>query len=701
MHLCLVSAPTITEYQSSDEWNSEEVRAYGYSPQLGILSLAAVHERSGDCPDIVNVNSTYLHFAETSGHSDPFNFADFLAGTIAEHDADIYGFSSICSTYPLTVRVAEAVKKLRPNASILFGGPQASVVDVPTLAAFPFVDFVLRGEAEVTLPLLVGELEAEGRFDQVAGLTYRDGSVVRRNGNAPVILDLDGLPSPAYHLSGGLEGHRVAAIEMGRGCPFSCTFCSTNDFFRRNFRLRSPARVLRDMRDIAAKYSITDFELVHDMFTVDRRRVIEFCEAMMNSGDGFTWSCSARTDCVDESLLDLMARSGCRSVFFGVEAGSRRMQKIIDKHLDPQRAEQIIDAAEKLGMHTTVSLITGFPEERWEDVEETLRIFMHSARCPHSGPQLNILAPLAGTPIYSTHKEQLVLEELCSDMSHQGLSQNEADLDLIRRHRDIFPNFYLLPMPNLDREALLELREFLTMAASCFRWLSSAIDQAAAKMLDFYFEWRTHRSSLRPYLAGAELRRYYVGRDFRSDFLAFIHQHEIGRSPMVSTLLEVEEALRQNANPTRRSAQKVDPDQPLWWSDVPSTVLMTGVVEIDCSLKAITQALQSRTGIPLKCDRTLYGIRENPNGDRRLTEISSWLAAVIRACDGRRTIEEVVEQLGFDIPEVKEDVRSYAFIKLLQGAQTQGYVNIYRAESDQVQFATQLQKTSSHAAVVG
>ena len=198
------------------------------------------------------------------------------------------------------------------------------------------------------------------------------------------------------------------------------------------------------------------------------------------------------------------------------------MQKIIDKHLDPQRAEEIIDIAEKLGLRTTISLITGFPEEGWEDVGETLRIFMHSARCPHSGPQLNILAPLAGTPIYSLYKAQLVLEELCSDMSHQGLSQNEADLDLIRKNLEIFPNFYLLPMPHLDRGILLELREFLTIALEWFRWLLSAIDQNVVDMPGFYLEWRAHRLLLRPNLVGSALRRYYVGKVFRPDFLTFV-----------------------------------------------------------------------------------------------------------------------------------------------------------------------------------
>jgi radical SAM superfamily enzyme YgiQ (UPF0313 family) len=678
MHLCLVSAPTVTEYQSLDEWSSQAVRSTASRAPLGILSLAAVLERLGDSPDIVDVNDAYLRFVETLGKSSTANFAEFLACAIVENDADIYGFSSICSTYPLTVRVAEAVKKLRPKATILFGGPQASVVDVPTLAAFPFVDLVLRGEAEIALPLLMEELIAEVHLDRVAGLTYRDGTQVRRNGNAPVIVDLDNLPSPAYHLSHCLEGSSNASLELGRGCPFSCTFCSTNDFFRRNFRLRSPARILRDMRDIAAKYSITDFELVHDMFTVDKRRVAEFCEAMLTSGEGFTWSCSARTDCVDERLLELMSRSGCRGVFFGVETGSRRMQKIIDKHLDPLRAEEVIDVAEKLGMRTTVSLITGFSEETWEDVRETVRIFMHSARCPHSGPQLNILAPLAGTPITSAHKQQLVLEELCSDMSHQGLSQHEADLDLIRKHLEIFPNFYLLPMLYLDRETLLELREFLTIAVECFRWLLSAIDQTVVDMLGFYLEWRARRVSLHPGLVGSVLRRYYVGKDFPSDFLAFVRGHAVGREQTIAALLTAEDALMQSVQAMVQSGPEILPDQPLCWSDVPSATKFISVVELQCNLQQIVEALKSRTNLPLQGDRTFYAVREFSDGDRSLTKVSGWLAALIRACDGIRTIEEVVTQLSFDIPEIKDEGKSYVFVKLLQGAQAQGFVAIYR-----------------------
>ena len=112
---------------------------------------------------------------------------------------------------------------------------------------------------------------------------------------------------------------------------------------------------------MASSYGFRGFNLVHDMFTVDRRKVVAFCEAMIQADEGFKWSCSARTDCVDEELLELMARAGCDGVFFGVESGSKRMQRIIDKDLDPEQARSAVEIAERLGISTTVSTIVGFP----------------------------------------------------------------------------------------------------------------------------------------------------------------------------------------------------------------------------------------------------------------------------------------------------------------------------------------------------
>jgi radical SAM superfamily enzyme YgiQ (UPF0313 family) len=685
MNVCLVNAPTAAEFGGGIEIESDLVRQVALEPQLGILSLAAVLEARGDSPEIVDLNRTYFRLADSTGISRLDDFAEIAASVVAAKDAEVCGFTSICSSYPLTIRIAKAVKAIRPDCTILFGGPQASVVDMQTLAAFPFVDFILRGEAEESLPLLLDELAGRRCMERVPGLTYRAAGQPRRNPNAPVIQDLDALPSPAYHLTGELAGAPRGALEMGRGCPFACTFCSTNDFFRRHFRLRSPERILRDMRALVIAYRLNDFDLIHDMFTVDRRRVVAFCEAMIASGEKFTWSCSARTDCIDEPLLELMAHAGCHGLFFGIETGSARMQTIIDKHLDPRRAAEIINAAERLGIGTTVSLITGFPEETQEDLRQTVSMLMHSARCPHSDPQLNLLAPLAETPLHWQYKNQLTLETLCSDVSHQGEQQNEKDVALIREYPEIFLNFYLLPTPNLDRNLLLELREFALMGVEHFRWLLVALDQVTTGMLDVFSEWRQRRLYLWPGLDGFEIRRYYRSKTFRTDFLHFAREHPAGNNPVVQTFLEYEDAMRFGAasdGATTPVGVSLPPGSALWWTDIPVRTKRSRVIELPCDIERVIDALRQRTEPEWVHGHYFYVAREVADGSESLEMMSDWVACALRVCDGSRSIEQVVQQLAHEIPGIEEDVREYAFVRLLEGVHAGGLIEIYRTASE-------------------
>ncbi|MEZ2345550.1 radical SAM protein [Terriglobus sp. RCC_193] len=627
MHFALVTAPTITEFRTQEEIASRAVQQAALQPQLGILSVAAILEAEGDCPHVFDVNAEYLRFASAVDTDRIDDFAHHLADTVVRANADVYGFSSICSTFPLSLRVARAVKEIRPYATILFGGPQASVVDEKVIGSFPFVDFILRGEAEQSLPILLRELQGDYEFSRVPGLTFRDQQIVRRTPNAPVIEDLDSLPAPSYHLSSYLHGAKSASIELGRGCPFSCTFCSTNDFFRRRFRLRSPDRVLEEMRSIATTYGIRHFELVHDMFTVDRKRVVAFCETMQASGEDFTWDCSARTDCVDKELLQQMSASGCRGLFFGIESGSVRMQRIIDKDLDPARAQEMLRVCEQLGIRTTASLITGFPEEQWSDVQDTLKIYMQSARCSLSHPQINLLAPLAGTPLHTNHADELVLEDHCSDMSHQGLGSSEQDLDLIRTYPDIFPNFYMIPTPSLDREILFELREFLGMAVEHFRWMLCAIAQVE-DILQFHELWQAWRSQNCGPMTKSDLRRYYASYNCRSDFLEFVRTSIADRNDVVMALVQVQEAL--NLSSATGIGAPFAPSLPHKASE--ASYLAPGVTLLDLGfdLDALIRSLTEDPSSHLECNGSYYATRIGLEGRSALVQISPFLSDALR-----------------------------------------------------------------------
>jgi len=678
MNVCLVTAPVATEFKERDEIDSCLSEPAVSGPQLGILTLAAVLEARNVSVRIVDLDQAYLAYLASCDRERPF--ADVAAAVIAAVPADVYGLSSLCGSYPLTIRIALAVKAARPESQILLGGPQATVVDRETLAAFPFIDLILRGEAETTLPVLLAELAGDRQLQRVPSLTYRIQSEPHRNPSAPIIEDLDTLPAPAYHLAGGLHGVPRASLELGRGCPFACTFCSTNDFFRRKFRLRSPGRVIRDMREIANRYGIREFELVHDMFTVDRRRVVSFCEAMLSSGDGFQWACSARTDCVDDELLDLMARAGCNGIFYGVEAGSPRMQTVIDKHLDMEQVRQVIAATEHFDMNSTVSLITGFPEETEDDLRQTLRIFMYSARHPRSAPQLNILAPLAGTPIQVKYRDQLTLGDLCSEMSHQGLTQDENDRVLIEKHPEVFPNFYLLPTPHLDRDCLLELREFASNGIGHFRWLLCAIDQTYQELYDLFLSWRRHRVEVLPGLVGPELRRYYESTSFRHDFLSFVQTSPAVENRIVRALLEFETAWSSASGSSADDAISAeiasDDDGAICATDVPVRTPGTNLIELSCDIQKVINALKHGEEPLWESGPHYYLTLDSSDVLKRLYGISRELGRLLHMCNGQCNVQEIVKVLSPEFTDVGKSHREAAVLGLIEAAAQEGLVLI-------------------------
>jgi radical SAM superfamily enzyme YgiQ (UPF0313 family) len=684
LRICLINAPTSGEFIDPIEFNSKLIRIETCSPQLGILGLAAITEALGHLTTIYDPNRAFFHFADAQGEAKIVEFAEFAARQIGAVDADVYGFGSICSAYPLTLRIARRVKEIHPKSAILIGGPQASVVAEATLKAFPFVDFILRGEAEQSLPIFLEELSHKHRFEGVPGLVYRSIWGVQRNADAPIITDLDALPFPAYHLTAELRGARTAALELGRGCPFACAFCSTNDFFRRRFRLRSPKRIMEDMSVINSEYGISDFDLFHDMFTVDAKRVRAFCLHMIDSGNRYTWACSARTDCVDQELIELMAAAGCREIFFGVETGSSRMQKIIDKHLDPKRAHEIIDIVERAGIGSTISLITGFPEEQWDDLNETVQFFMHSARTRKSRPQINLLAPLANTPVHLKYKGEMTLEPMCSDISLQARYQHPEDIELIKRFPDIFPNFYLLPTPELDRNLVLELREFLRMATLHFRWLLGAADQASTSFLNLFVAWTDRRKLICPFAIGPDLRHYYRTPDFRKDFIAFLRGHSVGKSRKVKVFVEFYERLgAAESNSEGRVFEEIEPrtGEPMILGGIAMRTHKSRVVEIRGDLEAAIDAVRECKAYRARQGKHFYVVSQANTEQYPGYEVSNYIAKVVELCDGRRTVAEILERMKDVISVTPQSARSAVYEALLERARSEGLIAIYRSAS--------------------
>ena len=676
MKICLISAPTANQFDGRAMSEAEAARVMGELAPVGILSLAAVLEAKGLQPEVVDLNRVYYSWLQDSnrGKSD---FCGFAGSYLAARDFDFFGFSTVCSSYPLTLRIAAEIKRAHPKSAVVLGGPQASVVDIATMRSFPWVDLVVRGEAEQTLPALVDALSGDGALAAIPGVTFRRHGEVMRAPDAPLVLDLDALPFPAFHLFPDVRYCRHFPLELGRGCPFSCTFCSTNDFFRRRFRLKSPAHMIAEMRRVRETYGISSFELVHDMFTVDRKRVIEFCEALLeskrnNPEDNYIWGCSARTDCVDEELIALMARAGCRGIFFGIETGSRRMQKIIDKGLELNDSAERVRSCDKFKINTAVSLMAGFPDETMTDLRDTAAFFVDSLRYDHADPQLSILAPLAGTPITTQHKDALLLNDDAADMSYRGWRQEPEDHAMIAAHPEIFSSFYATPLPHLDREFLKELRDFLLSGMRAFRRLLLGLHQDSGDIVRVFEQWREWRTAEGIHFSHGGRTAYYAQSQFPADFLRFVRQRCIAASkaPLAITALADYEAAVLAGESGHDQEQVQDSDDLL--SPDSRLRLLPGVKVIDlpADYQEILRRLRQRSPLhdvpsrPVKL--AIRSVPARPAEVRQLTPLS---AELLDLCAGGFTVQEITGEFllrNIEIPGVPVSKACLAGIEILR-----------------------------------
>jgi hypothetical protein len=286
---------------------------------------------------------------------------------------------------------------------------------------------------------------------------------------------------------------------------------------------------MKQMLTLHQTYGISSFEFVHDNFTVNRKRTVALCKALQRSEIKFAWSCSARTDCIDNELIDLMHKAGCAGIFLGIESGSERIQKIVQKELDLETAKERIRRLNQDEIEVAASFIIGFPEETIEDLRMTVNCFVDLMRYDYVDPQVGLLSPLTGTPIHKRHQNELIYDSIISDMAFQGVEQDAEDKKLIAEYPALFSSFYSVPTIWLDRTYIGELVEFLLVSRYNLRWLFVAIQQTEGDVLKVFDKWRAWRAihENEPY---QQSRPYYAGEGFWREFLRFVCSEIAGKN---------------------------------------------------------------------------------------------------------------------------------------------------------------------------
>jgi radical SAM superfamily enzyme YgiQ (UPF0313 family) len=384
-----------------------------------------------------------------------------------------------------TVEIARAVKAWNPDFPIILGGWHPSLLPKQTLEC-PFIDFVVRGQGEETLLEVVQHLEERTPVDLIPGIGFkRDGKLFFTTERP--LKPLADMPPKAYHLADfdAYErscGRRWAMYTSSLACPFNCSYCTNAGVYGRKWNALSPEQFVDETVDLSTRYGLEMLWVVDDNFLVDLDRARHIAEGLVRAGADFKWSIQATTNLTARLTtkdLKLLRRSGLHQICQGVDSGSEKILKLMNKTF--QDFDSIYESASRClqaGIRPSFNIIFAYPGEGSKERRETVDFMMDVCRrFPGAEFWTNIFTPYPGSPIM----------EKAQELGIQVPSSLEG-------WADFFPRYTVLPWLNgREHNRLQVMRDYLRIAfdrvpiAADARKRSTRIAQ---KMLSFPARWR-------------------------------------------------------------------------------------------------------------------------------------------------------------------------------------------------------------------
>ncbi len=319
-------------------------------------------------------------------------------------EAEIIGISMFTFNRKRSFELLQWAREAQPSAVMLAGGPHPTHLAAEVFQECPALDAIVKGEGELPLLGVAERLAAapgEELWKEAPGLILRNGETLTQ----PPMKDLDSIGFPAQHFEADFLDNvgQLAYLSTSRGCPATCNFCNTPEFWGSSVRFRSPDAVLQEMKLLRAQHGLTYFSFRDDTFTAHRGRILKLMESIQGSGLHPLWNCQSRVNLVDEERLVAMKRAGCEFMQFGVEHASERILALLDKGTNLRQARNALALVRKVGMNLGIYLITGIPGEEWEDVEASAA-FIGETR-PHD-VQISPLAIYPGTRLFDRYRAE-------------------------------------------------------------------------------------------------------------------------------------------------------------------------------------------------------------------------------------------------------------------------------------------------------
>lgn len=356
----------------------------------GITSIAAHLESQGFDVTLANLSSYGYKKA-----------ADLTLGI----NPDVAAVSIFSFNRSESFRYIRELKKRNPAITIIAGGQHPTFLCDEIAKRYPEIDHIITGEGEHAISSL---LKNPGNSTRII--------------TGDRITDINSLTAPSF-FSGCTIGvnpnEQFRYIITSRGCPGNCTYCSSPSFWKRRVTMRSSENIMTELIHLRKKYGIIYFSIRDDNFTLNKKRVMEFCRMLEESRLFMMWNCQARVDTIDEEMLIAMKRAGLEHIQYGVESGSERILKTYDKSITREKIIRAAKITRDTGIYLSFYLMAGMHGETKSDVEATINLIKEAL--PHD----SIVSPVAyypGTAIYTNDLEKgLVTDSVWFTSADSGI----------------------------------------------------------------------------------------------------------------------------------------------------------------------------------------------------------------------------------------------------------------------------------------
>lgn len=431
-------------------------------PPLGIAYLAAVIEKQGHSVSIIDAFAEALDL-----HS--------LEDRVKKIAPDLIGITGMTPVIDNAFRTAGICRRYAKY--VVIGGPHVSVAGSKVFEQCPDVDYVIQGEGEISFPLLVEALERNKDITNVPGVITRDFS----NLPSPLIDELDSIPFPARHLLPNeryryiLSSGKVTTMFTSRGCPYHCVFCD-KAVFGSKWRARSAANVLDEIELVRRDYGIDSIIFYDDLFTLDKKRVLEICQGIIDRELKIEWKCEGRVNLADKETLTLMKKAGCSMIAYGVESGNQKGLDYLNKGTTVEQIRNAFELTKRAGIRPMAYFVLGIPVETYDD---ELRTIDFAKEIKPAYAQFSVLSPVPGTKLYDDavrmgwYKEVEAKNPMDKDVNRPAIiNENWDEEKLVRILREAHRRFYMSPWYIMERiKEVTSFKDFMRKAMAGMKML--------------------------------------------------------------------------------------------------------------------------------------------------------------------------------------------------------------------------------------